>query len=220
MSTTFYVFDNLHIKAEGMTKEQIINAIAEATGSTPQNIDEGFITTIVETNNNHSLHLWKGTKAQYDALQTHDADTFYIISDDTTIQDLQSDYENLAEAIEAINNNDTGWIDITRTKLSSESGTIGRYRVKNGIAYFDFAYKPSDYYSGDADHFDLPIKLDIGLTDGNKVFVITGSAVNLSASFVRAYAFYSAGETRITIDAPSTSTQIIGSFCYPVATNN
>lgn len=94
-NNTYYVFDGKKCLAEGMTKEQTLNAIAEATGATPQSIDEGFITTIVETNRQRSLHIWKGTNAEYNAIATPDTNTLYIIEDDTTIDEIQASIDAL-----------------------------------------------------------------------------------------------------------------------------
>lgn len=75
----YYVICDDNCRFEGMTKEQIYEAIAEATGTTPTPVDEAFITKIKEQNAQHSLKVWKGTEAQYNALSTKDADTLYII---------------------------------------------------------------------------------------------------------------------------------------------
>ena len=111
-NNVYYVFDDKLCKYEGMTKEQIYNAIAEATGATPVDVDEGFISTIVETHNNVSMHFWKGTSAEYAALSTIDPNTYYIISDDTTLDDLQSQIDNLTEQI---GNVSVFWCDNTTT---------------------------------------------------------------------------------------------------------
>lgn len=106
-NNTFYVFDDRLCKFEGMTKEQIYAAIADATGNTPSSVDEAFITKIKETNKNHALSLWKGTQAEYNAIATKDADTFYIIDDNTAIDDIKSD----VDAIEAQVADLAGFID-------------------------------------------------------------------------------------------------------------
>lgn len=75
----YYVICDDNCKFEGMTKEQVYDAIAEATGSTPTPVDEAFITKVKEQNANHSIKFWKGTEAQYNALTEKDTDTVYII---------------------------------------------------------------------------------------------------------------------------------------------
>lgn len=86
----YFVFDGKLCKAEGMTKEQIINAIVQATGTLPSDIDAGFISTIVEQNKSNSIHFWYGTQAEYDAMESHDKNTFYIIDGDASFDDLEA----------------------------------------------------------------------------------------------------------------------------------
>lgn len=52
---------------EGMTKEQIIAAIAEATGYLPSGAD-AVITKIKESNANKALTFWLGTETEFNAL--------------------------------------------------------------------------------------------------------------------------------------------------------
>ena len=99
-NNTYYVFDDKLCKFEGLTKEQIYTAIADATGNTPTGVDDAFITKIKESNRNHALTIWKGTQAQYNAIVTKDADTFYIIEDDATISDINANIENLDAKID------------------------------------------------------------------------------------------------------------------------
>lgn len=64
----YYVFCDNDCKYEGMSKEQIIAAIAEATGATPTDIDSAFITKIKEQNKNGTLSFWFGTESEFNAL--------------------------------------------------------------------------------------------------------------------------------------------------------
>ncbi len=75
----YFVICEDNCRFESLTREQIFAAIAEATGSTPTPVDEAFITKIKEQNANHSLKMWKGTEAQFNALEEKDADTIYFI---------------------------------------------------------------------------------------------------------------------------------------------
>lgn len=79
MSMIYYVLNDDDCRFEGMTKEQTIAAIAEATGNTPTGVDAAFITKIKEQNANASMKVWVGTRAQYNALATKDAETLYFI---------------------------------------------------------------------------------------------------------------------------------------------
>lgn len=76
---TYYVLCDDNCRFEGMTKEQIINAIVQATGVEPQDIDQGFITKVLEQNQQNNLKFWVGTEAQYNAISTKANDILYII---------------------------------------------------------------------------------------------------------------------------------------------
>lgn len=76
----YYVFCDNDCKYEGMTKEQIIAAIAEATGAIPTDIDSAFITKIKEKNNNSALSFWLGTESEFNALNV-DADKYRLYVD-------------------------------------------------------------------------------------------------------------------------------------------
>jgi hypothetical protein len=78
----YYVLCRDNCKFEGMTKEQIIAAIAEATGNTPTNIDDAFITKLLDQNKNAAMRLWVGTEAEYNAVVASggiDINTIYCI---------------------------------------------------------------------------------------------------------------------------------------------
>lgn len=83
---TYFVLCADDCKYEGMTKEQIIAAIAEATGATPTSIDDAFITKIKEQNANVAMKIWVGNRAQYNAL-TPAADTLYFIPAEMNIDE-------------------------------------------------------------------------------------------------------------------------------------
>ena len=78
---TYFVRCSDDCLAEGMTKEQIFAAIAEATGNIPTGIDEAFITKVKESNANGEISFWIGTEAEYNALGI-DADVMYIRVDE------------------------------------------------------------------------------------------------------------------------------------------
>lgn len=75
----YYVLREDNCRFESMTKEQIIAAIAEATGTTPTGLDEAFITMLKEQNASKAMKLWVGTSAQYNALSSKESDVLYII---------------------------------------------------------------------------------------------------------------------------------------------
>ena len=86
----YYVISDDNCKFESLTKEEILTAIAQAIESGEiSDVDTGFVTTIKETNHNVGLKLWYGTQQEYNALQTLDDDTFYIIKDDTRLDNIE-----------------------------------------------------------------------------------------------------------------------------------
>ena len=88
----YYVISDDNCKFESMTKEEIIAAIV--SGEIPE-IDTGFITTIKETNHETGLHFWFGTQVEYNALQSFDPDTYYIIKDSTRMDDLEDEVQGV-----------------------------------------------------------------------------------------------------------------------------
>ena len=100
---TYYVISDDNCKFESMTKEQIITAIAQYMDSGEiTDVDTGFITTLKEQNHNTGLTFWVGTQAEYNALETHTPNCFYIIADDTTVDDLEEAVTAMQSAVEEI----------------------------------------------------------------------------------------------------------------------
>ena len=96
----YYVICDDNCKFPAMTAEQVLAAIAEATGNTPSSVDNAFITKIKEKNGNSNLKFWVGTQAQYNAL-TPEENTFYIITDSESEAAEQA--AAIAELAERIN---------------------------------------------------------------------------------------------------------------------
>lgn len=108
----YFVLCESNCKFESMTKEQIIAAIAEATGTTVMNVDAAFITKLKEQNRGDNIKFWVGTQAEYNAIVASgniDSETFYCTSDGGTIQELcqvtDEVLENLAATNERVNVN-------------------------------------------------------------------------------------------------------------------
>lgn len=96
---TYYVICEDNCKFEGMTKEQILAAIAEATGATPTHIDDAFITKIKEINKNAALKFWIGTQAEYNAIETPEANCFYIFTDSDELSEIEEIAKETAEEV-------------------------------------------------------------------------------------------------------------------------
>lgn len=93
-----YCFCSSNCKYETLTKEQILAAIAEATGATNIDPNAAFITKIKDQNSGLSVTVWVGTQAQYNALEVKEENCLYITTDDT----MQADFEKaLAAATKA-----------------------------------------------------------------------------------------------------------------------
>ena len=100
---------------EGMTKEQIISAIAEATGKTVEDIDSAFITKLKEINKGNALRLWMGTNAEYNKIEPKEDDVLYYVTDDTFVEDvdnaldgidgrINANYQEILNLNESVNN--------------------------------------------------------------------------------------------------------------------
>lgn len=103
----FYVFCENNCRFEGMTKEQIVTAIAEATGSAPSDVDSAFITKIKEMNQNKAIKFWFGTTAQFAALSEKAEDTLYILTDDDTEGSIEVALSDLTASVQSIVAGDT-----------------------------------------------------------------------------------------------------------------
>lgn len=96
MPNIYYVFDDNLCKAESMTKEEILAAITQAVESHEiSDVDTGFVTTLKEQNSNTALKFWVGTTAQYNAIAQKDSNCFYIVTDDSELDDLESEIANI-----------------------------------------------------------------------------------------------------------------------------
>lgn len=96
----FYCMCGNNCKYETMTKEQILAAIVQAieTG-TIMDVDTGFVTRLKEQNSGTYISFWIGTKEQYNRLTNKDKNCLYIISDDTTTEDLRKMIEDLQKDV-------------------------------------------------------------------------------------------------------------------------
>lgn len=118
---TVYVICDQNCKFEGMTKEQILTAIAQAVESGEiKDVDAGFITTI-KTINNIPLKFFVGEQAAFDALSDEEKNNlFAIITNDTT-------KEGLEEAIKVINETIKNIFDGKLTVPKAEDATNAKY---------------------------------------------------------------------------------------------
>lgn len=93
----YYAFDDNNCKFETMTKEQIIATIRGAM-QTGLIIDEGGIySSVDEINKNTNIKFWLGTKAEYNAVTEYADNVLYLISDEETQEEIQTQIQQLAE---------------------------------------------------------------------------------------------------------------------------
>lgn len=147
MNRKYFVLCEDDCKFEGMTKEQTIAAIAEATGNVPQSIDEAFISQIVNQNGG-SLKLWRGTRAEYNALPEKDeAGTIYHITDDKTAQEAWNKAAEVLAKFEEYDSDEDGIVDnaaklggktpdyyATSEAVEKAQGTANNKRAYTGYA--------------------------------------------------------------------------------------
>lgn len=145
----YFVLCNSNCKYESLTREQIIAAIAEATGNTVTDVDEAFITKIKEQNTGAAVKFWVGTQAEYNAIVAKgevEENTLYCTSDGSAITLLSARIDNAEVQISAnealidglYSQNNQRRTEISAlgervTVLESTSGKVsGTVAVKNG----------------------------------------------------------------------------------------
>lgn len=94
-------------------------------------------TTITESNQGRELGFWVGTQAEYDALAEPPQDTYVIISDDHTL-------ENIMEEIETLKANSGG--DTSGNASTSECGSYTPKLTSNGVELSSIDSTVSGYY--------------------------------------------------------------------------
>ena len=104
MAIKKYLICDNNCKFEGLDKEETLSAIQQAIeNGGVQDVDpnEPFITKIKDVNTGAAVKLWIGTEAQFNAIETKDANTLYIYSTDfeanvsTILAELQADITTL-----------------------------------------------------------------------------------------------------------------------------
>ena len=99
----YYVINDNKCLFESMTKEQILAAITQAVSThTISDVDTGFVTTLKEQNSGNGLKFWVGSTAEYNAIQNKEQNCFYILTDDTELDDLEAEITRLGNAIDSI----------------------------------------------------------------------------------------------------------------------
>lgn len=100
MDRIFYVVCDDDCRIEGMSKEQIFAAIAEATGNVPSGLDDAFITKIKESNTGGGVSFWVGTEAEFNAIspaaetsciiaRVDASGKVYLCTDDSLVKEIE-----------------------------------------------------------------------------------------------------------------------------------
>lgn len=156
---TYHVISDDNCKFESMTKEQILAAIVQAVeGHSISDVDTGFVQVLKEQNHGAGLKFWIGTTAEYNALHAIDQDCFYILTDDTELEDMEADIASFRASLEAMGEIVTGLSGTVATHTSDIAGltnSVTDMQTRNGFVFLDdeneIPYNPS---------FVVPIALD------------------------------------------------------------
>ena len=174
-----YVICDQNCKFEGMTKEQILTAIAQAVETgTIGDLDTGFITTI-KTINGTPLKFFVGEQAAYDALTEEEKNNlFAIITNDTTKEGLLTDIEQLKTTVKMLADWKAGVLaqkTITTVNIQNEISPLyaaDNVQLDAGKAYI-INYVCADEYGG------VTLVLFYS-TSGEKVYSTIGRATRNS----------------------------------------
>ncbi len=124
-SGKYYVIGYGNNLIESLTKEQILAAITQAVEShSIADVDTGFVTTLKEQNSNTGLKFWVGTTAQYNAIEQKDENCFYVLTDDTELDDFAEAIQNLNTTVSGA----TEQIEQQQTQINN----LGNYIVGDG----------------------------------------------------------------------------------------
>lgn len=127
----YYCYCSSNCRYETMTKEQILAAIAQATGATNVDPDAGFISKVKETNSGQYVTFWVGTQAQYNEIATKATNCLYIITDDTTKADFEKAAANLVSICDR-----TAAIAAEAKSIASKAGFSREFNVHTASPTF------------------------------------------------------------------------------------
>jgi len=95
----YFCFCSSNCKYETMTKEQIMTAISQAAGGSVVDPDAAYISKVKEANAGDPLSFWVGTTAQYNALESKDANCLYVITDATSAAQMAVEFADVKQSI-------------------------------------------------------------------------------------------------------------------------
>lgn len=140
---TVYVICNQNCKFEGMTKEQILTAIAQAveTGEI-KDVDAGFVQTI-KTVNGLPLKFFVGEQSAYDELTEEEKNNlFAIITNDTTGAGIREEIEKLQKRQDELEKNQKNIFSVPTICESKKLESAGFYIISTAVV----GYSPQQVY--------------------------------------------------------------------------
>jgi len=124
-----------------MTKEQILAAIVQAVeGHSISDVDTGFVQVLKEQNHGTGLKFWVGSSAEYNALQTIEQDVFYILTDDTELDDMEADIASFRASLEAMGDTVSDLSDTVAThssQIADMSESLTDIQTRNGFVFLE-----------------------------------------------------------------------------------
>lgn len=140
------------------------NEAADNANAVRENVEAGgYIESVKELNKGAKFSWWLGTLAEYQALDLNNElrdNCFYILTDDSFARTTEEDLDNLFIELETLkasyasHTEDTGWLPLI--DVQNGGASMGTYRLKSGIAYFNFQGSNWTGSSGKT----LPVYLD------------------------------------------------------------
>lgn len=193
---------------EGMTKEQTIAAIAEATGNTPTRVDEAFITKIQELNKNKNLSFWYGTEAEFNALGVTAEKMYIKVGTDNKVYICP----------------DTGELYIPDDAVGTrniESKAVTREKLADDVKALIFTNKSvaTTAWSDDTTYSDFPKRAKIpcsGVTTNFYPEVVFSPNDAMSGEFCQVASTYAGGVYIYAASVPSGTVTIPTIICTPV----
>ena len=169
-----FVFDGANNKYESLTKEEILAAIQQAVSTHEiTDVDTGFVTKIKEQNQNKQLQFWVGKQAEYTALPTKDENTFYIVTDDSSFDDIADAVNQMQADVETIQDTFATLQAAEQTDAENISGLLSDVTSINVFVEQLIERKTIEFYS-DGDESQTTV--------GSLTFSRVGNIANLQGT--------------------------------------
>lgn len=191
----YYVFDDAKNLFEGMTKEEIVNAIASATGVDPSEISGDVITTALQERNvQKSIKLWVGTQNEYNAIATPDENTLYIVTDPHETNELQSQVDQLQARVDglvAANTTNASGVKIEQQTASVERDSTSHnlrhtFIIPANATILELAYRSNQVLAAAWEFENIGFQR---IPDTNVILEVQNYSTSESATFKIVYSY-------------------------------